>query len=62
MTDLTRHLTALLAQTGRRYAALEQALPTLSVEAQRDLIRLLRDQQAEQDSTKRKARMGLMPF
>ena len=62
MTDLTRHLTALLAQTGRRYAALEQAIPTLPVDAQRDMIRLLRDQQAEQDSIKRKARMGMMPF
>lgn len=62
VTDLQRHLTAMLAQTGRRYPALEQALPSLPSEVQRDLLRLLREQQADHAALKRKARWGMMPY
>lgn len=62
MTDLSRHLVALLSRTGRAYPALQRELESLSRDAQQDLIRLLREGQADVDSMKRKARMGFLPY
>ena len=61
MNDLTRHIVPSIRQTGRAYPALERDLEKLSSEAQRDLLRLVRDLVGEKDAAKRRARMGF-PF
>ena len=60
MSDLIRHIVPTLRQTtGRAYPALERDLEKLSPEAQRDLLRLLRDLQGEVQQVKGRARRGM---
>lgn len=59
MSDLTRQARAEVARsTGHRYLALDNAIEALPVEAQRDLIRLIRNLKSTADSEKRKRRRG----
>lgn len=59
MHDLTRHVKAEVARsTGHRYADLEKACESLPVEAQRDLIRLIRNLKDEARREKQKRKRG----
>lgn len=60
MSDLTRHIVPTLRQTtGRAYPALERELAKLPLDAQQDMLRLLRDLQGEVQQVKSRARRGL---
>lgn len=62
MNDLIRHIVPTIRQsTGRAYPALERELAKLPVDAQQDMLRLLRDLQGEVQQVKNRARRG-MPF
>lgn len=61
MSDLTRHIVPTIRQsTGRAYPALERELGKLPVDAQQDMLRLLRDLQGEVQQVKNLARRGLL--
>lgn len=61
MSDLTRHIVPTLRQTtGRAYPALERELAKLPLDAQQDMLRLLRDLQGEVQQVKNRARRGLL--
>jgi len=57
VTDLTRHLVALIGRT-KNCPALIRDLGLLSAEAQRELLLLLREQNDAVHAAERKARMG----
>ena len=59
MSDLLRPARGEVARaTGHRYQALEDACKDMPVEAQRDLIRLIRNLKQEAQSEKQKRRRG----
>ena len=59
MSDIARQAKGEVARaTGHRYHALEQAIEAMPIEAQRDLIRLIRNLKAEAQSEKNKRRRG----
>lgn len=61
MSDLTRHIVPTIRQsTGRAYPALERELAKLPLDAQQDMLRLLRDLQGEVQQVKNLARRGLL--
>lgn len=59
MADLARQAKGEVARaTGHRYLALEKATEDMPIEAQRDLIRLIRNLKGEAQSERNKRRRG----